>query len=66
MDRIDKASQLEEAHRKAAIEAVRYKVGNDDASQKECVICGAEIPLARRKAMKGCKTCIDCQKETEK
>ncbi len=66
MDRIDKASQLEELQRKAAIDRAKRKAANDNASFKECSICGDEIPEARRKAVKGCKTCFPCQREAEK
>lgn len=65
MDSIDKASQLEEAQRKAAIEAARGSVSDDNESFEECIICSDKIPLARRKAIKGCKTCINCQREME-
>ena len=30
-------------------------------SQSHCDECGEEIPEARQKAVRGCKTCIDCQ-----
>ncbi len=66
MDNIDKASQLEEVQRKAAIDKAKSKAAGDSASLKECFICGDEIPIARRKAVKGCKTCFPCQREAEK
>jgi phage/conjugal plasmid C-4 type zinc finger TraR family protein len=30
-------------------------------SETHCVECGEEIPLARRRAMPGARTCIACQ-----
>jgi phage/conjugal plasmid C-4 type zinc finger TraR family protein len=32
----------------------------------ECQICGEEIPLARRQAMPGATTCVDCQSGLDK
>jgi phage/conjugal plasmid C-4 type zinc finger TraR family protein len=31
----------------------------------ECIDCGIEIPLVRRKACPGCLRCVDCQAEAE-
>jgi phage/conjugal plasmid C-4 type zinc finger TraR family protein len=31
-----------------------------------CYDCGEDIPEARRKAQKGCKYCIDCQKHHDR
>lgn len=30
-----------------------------------CEVCGVEIPPARRAAVPGCRTCIDCQQVRE-
>lgn len=35
-------------------------------SAEWCEACGAEIPEARRKAVPGVQTCIDCARETER
>lgn len=31
-----------------------------------CTACGEDIPEARRRALPGCKTCIDCQADRDK
>ena len=36
----------------------------DDA--RLCAVCGDPIPAARRQAVRGCETCIDCQEELER
>lgn len=35
-------------------------------SLTECEGCGAEIPQARRDAVKGCRMCTDCQAFADK
>jgi phage/conjugal plasmid C-4 type zinc finger TraR family protein len=35
-------------------------------SYSHCDECGEEIPEARRLAIRGCKTCIDCQTVSER
>jgi phage/conjugal plasmid C-4 type zinc finger TraR family protein len=34
-------------------------------SETYCVLCGDEIPEARRLAMPGAKTCVDCQSSVD-
>ncbi len=65
MDNIDKASQLEEAQRKAAINKAKEQAPVCDIEVEECILCGEKIPPARRLAIKGCKRCIDCQRAME-
>lgn len=31
-----------------------------------CMLCGDEIPEARRRVLPGCCTCIECQEELER
>lgn len=64
MDLIDKANKLVEEQRDEAIKKVRSKIANE-ASRTHCFLCGEEIPDARRQAVIGCKTCIDCQEDLE-
>ena len=44
----------------SAVDAVRSRI-SDEESLKYCEECGNEIPLARRKALRGIKCCIKCQ-----
>lgn len=47
-----------------AIAAVRARIGSGPSAE-ECDDCGADIPLARRKAVAGCRRCIECQSASE-
>jgi len=47
--------------------ALTEVVGGDDATAPtRCALCEEPIPAARRQAVPGCDTCIDCQEETER
>lgn len=64
---IDKACEVEEMMRHYALE--RFKAANqlkNSVSAFECEDCGEAIPQARRVAVLGCTTCIDCQTERER
>ena len=64
---IDKACEVEEMMRHYALE--RFKATNqlkNSVSAFECEDCGEVIPQARRVAVLGCTTCIDCQTERER
>ncbi len=64
MDQFDKASELEQVAREKALSHQRSKI-SDEPSFSHCVDCGEDIPEARRQAIKGVKTCIDCQEFNE-
>lgn len=36
------------------------------AGETHCQVCGEEIPEARRKAMPGARTCVDCQSSIDR
>lgn len=62
-DIFDRASELEELHREAALAAHRDRpIGQ---SYSHCEDCGDEIPEKRRKAVPGCRRCIHCQQSYE-
>lgn len=63
----DRASQREEEHRADSIEAWarRRNAGLGAKSATNCRICEELIPLARRRAVPGVQTCIECQQELE-
>jgi len=67
MDCFDRAQELEEAQRQAAIDEARSHVPHGE-SEKFCVMpdCGEPIPEARRQAVPGCRLCIDCQARLER
>lgn len=69
-DECDRASELEEAQREAAIAQARSKVLSGDwrvisATWCEADFCGERIPDARRQAMPGVRLCVDCQWRSE-
>ncbi|VVE59817.1 hypothetical protein PCA31118_00025 [Pandoraea captiosa] len=69
MDDFDRATELEEKFRQAAIDATltprTYKPGESTAvCQNEA--CGEPIPDARRKAIPGCRFCVECQNRRER
>ncbi|KQS56122.1 hypothetical protein ASG17_08810 [Brevundimonas sp. Leaf363] len=44
--------------------AARSRLPVGDGAE-ECVECGADIPEARRKAMPGATTCVQCQSQRD-
>lgn len=48
-----------------AVLAARAAMPAGEGSE-ECVICGDDIPEARRKALPGARTCVACQSERDK
>lgn len=58
----DGAEQLEvEAVIQAGIIHARKQFNNQSESLLNCEECGKIIPEARRIALKGCRTCVECQ-----
>ncbi len=56
-DQLDDAERIVNAQRDAALSnRVRY-VG---VSATRCEECGEKIPEGRRKAVPGCKLCVEC------
>jgi phage/conjugal plasmid C-4 type zinc finger TraR family protein len=62
-DHADRAQANIEREMAARLAAHRLIVG---PSRADCELCGDPIPQARRKAMPGCRTCIDCQADIER
>lgn len=48
------------------IDAVRSQLRSDEPSKEFCECCGADIPLARQRAMPGVKLCAGCKDVDEK
>ena len=65
----DRAQEQEEKHREAALKAARSKADKGDQSVKDsakcCCVREEVIPLKRRKAIPGVKTCVACQNDLE-
>lgn len=64
MDIIDSASEVEDLHRDAAIQARR--INRDAVSAVRCKCCDEDLPEARRIAYPGCTMCVDCQEDAER
>ncbi len=66
-DEIDRAQAYEEKARQAALaEHARRADGYASrVSAVECVMCDEPIAAARRRALPGVQTCIDCQRDIE-
>lgn len=67
-DFFDRASDTEQDERDDAIDNVRHRVEEQRAvpSATHCGVCGGRIPVARRRAVPGVQTCVDCQEDLEK
>lgn len=62
MDVDDRASEVEEAHREAALAAHLAQVRQPDRpSATHCERCGDEIPEQRRLAVPGVSLCVECK-----
>lgn len=66
-DIYDRATEREEQLREDALAEARYQRERERArpSAEECRICGARIPIARRRVVPGVQTCVACQQEFE-
>lgn len=42
-------------------QAIANRVQYQGESASECDTCGVQIPLARRLAVPGCQSCVECQ-----
>lgn len=69
-DLYDRATEREEAERAQALAAQEARAGLKGKtvadSATHCVLCEEAIPQARREALPGVQTCIDCQTDLEK
>ena len=69
-DKFDRATEIGDALREDAIQAQRRRANLDGKtaadSAFECSLCDEPIPEARRQALPGVHTCIDCQELIER
>ncbi len=65
-DDADMAFVLEQIHLSRQMRAIQTAVNNQSESLSECIECGADIPLARQQAIRGCQLCVDCQTHLER
>lgn len=63
-DIFDHAQEVEQASRDADIFLVQKSMAHDGTN--ECVDCGCDIWLERKKAMPSATRCIDCQTDFER
>lgn len=70
-DLYDRATQVEELDREAAIMRQRQRQQTQApvliaGVVLECIECGEPIPIERRQAVQGCTRCISCAEENER
>lgn len=66
MDKAAIADQIIQESLDKAIQAHRQRATMDTGhSDPDCTSCGNEIPAARRKALPGCKLCVECAQASE-
>lgn len=65
MDNADKASELEEISRAAALAAAQQRE-KPGIGSTYCIDCGDEIPAARRHVNPHAQRCTECQQYHEK
>lgn len=63
-DLLDRAQQIEEQHRAAAL--ARHHARPVGTGTADCVDCGATIPDARRRALPEADRCVGCQTVAER
>lgn len=69
-DVFDRAQQREEEFRADALAEQQRRAGlteaADSASASHCRVCDGLIPTARRRAVPGVQTCLECQTDLER
>jgi phage/conjugal plasmid C-4 type zinc finger TraR family protein len=65
LEEADQAQLLSSTLSADAVAKIRASIAKGP-SLSHCDECGEEIPLARQKAIAGCRTCIDCQTLSER
>lgn len=69
MDEFDRATEREEQMREDALNEQARRAGltgKTVADSAAVCDCGEQIPEARRQAIPGVQTCMDCQSEIER
>ncbi|MBB1386586.1 TraR/DksA family transcriptional regulator [Pseudoalteromonas sp. SG45-5] len=61
MSKLDDAQKIEQHLLDAALSLHHEQANKPGAAFEHCQECGIEIPAARRKAVKNCSTCVECQ-----
>lgn len=62
-DIADRAHEVEEQQRKAALAGCRLYQGE---TADNCVECGVQIPSERQIALTGVQTCVECAERIER
>lgn len=69
-DVFDRATEREEQQREDALQAQARRAGLNGKtladSATHCRACESRIPIARRRAVPGVQTCIECQADLER
>lgn len=64
-DLYDRATEREEEMRADALDEVLRRLPNGP-EERFCQVCGEPIPDARRAALPGVPTCVECQTDLER
>jgi len=64
-DIFDHASTIEEMQRQHAIDRQRAYSKGPDVRLEQCIDCGETIDPQRRRAVRNCRRCIECEKAAE-
>ena len=65
-DLIDTANEHADYLLQVSLEQHQRRTAGHATSAEFCESCGVDIPEARRAAVLGCQTCIDCQQLRER
>ena len=69
-DQFDRATEIEEAQREDALAQQAWRAGLAGKtvadSAEACLMCGEPIPEARRLAVPGVQTCVECKRLVER
>lgn len=69
-DLFDRAAAREDEMREDALRRQARRAGLAGKSWRdsadECKVCGCRIPMARRRAVPGVQTCVECQRDLER
>jgi phage/conjugal plasmid C-4 type zinc finger TraR family protein len=66
MDDADRATEYEMQRLDRCIQAARGIPAAAMEGASECAVCGSPIPHARRVAVPGCMSCVDCADAAER
>jgi len=64
-DDADRAAQIVMDAEERALATRLVRMRTLGCATSSCTVCGDPIPVARRQAVEGCRTCVECQDALE-